>query len=320
MRHHPIPRLATSTIISGKNAIFALILACLGCSSDEKSSMTPQDVTRAVPGSAAPLLSTAGAGDAPTTTPAETKASSNGAEVPPEARRKIIYNAQVTLIVKSLTGFNAKLDTLVKSSGGYISATDQSSQTEAQRNGSWTIRVPVERFNHFLAAVSELGELQRSHLDSQDVTMEYYDLEARIKNKQEEEKRLLKHLADSTGKLDDILSVERELTRVRGEVEQMQGRIRFLGNQAALSTVTLTVSEIQNYIPPTQPTFAGQIARTFHESLSSLIAVGKALILFAVALAPWLPVLLVLGLILFWAVRKANRQRPPVVLNRTNTP
>ncbi|MCA1685116.1 MAG: DUF4349 domain-containing protein [Planctomycetia bacterium] len=236
----------------------------------------------------------------------------------PSVSRKIIYNAQVTLVVESLNGFDAKLAALIKESDGYVSQTDQSSQANAHRRASWTIRVPVERFDGFLAAVGRLGELQQSHIDSQDVTMEYHDLEARIANKQLEEKRLLKHLSDSTGKLEDILAVERELSRVRGEVEQMQGRTRYLGNLAAMSTVTLTVTEIRNYAPPVRPTFAGQIARTFHESLESLVVFGKAMVLFAVALAPWVPVLWVLGLMFLWLVRRLNRagRRGPVVLTR----
>ncbi len=228
-------------------------------------------------------------------------------EAPPALPRKIIYNAQIALVVESLNGFEAKVNALVKGAEGYISQTDQSSVTDAQRNASWTIRVPVERFDTFLAAVSRLGELQRSHLDSQDVTMEFYDIEARIANKQKEETRLLKHLADSTGKLEDILAVERELTRVRGEIEQMQGRIRYLGNLSALSTVTLTVSEVRDYVPPIRPTFAGQVARTFHESLETLIGFGKGTVLFAVAIAPWLPLVLFLALLFRWGLGKIFR-------------
>ena len=94
------------------------------------------------------------------------------------------------------------------------------------------------------------------------MTEEFFDLEARIRNKQEEEKRLLKHLADSTGKLEDILKVESELTRVRGEVEQMQGRLRFLANRADLSTVTITATELKDYSPPSPVTLAAQIQTT----------------------------------------------------------
>ena len=110
--------------------------------------------------------------------------------------------------------------------------------------------MPVDRFDAFVGQVSRLGEVRTSHVGSQDVTEEFFDLEARIRNKQEEEKRLLKHLADSTGKLEDILKVESELSRVRGEVEQMQGRLRFLANRADLSTVTITATEWKDYTPP----------------------------------------------------------------------
>ena len=167
----------------------------------------------------------------------------------------------------------------------------------AQRTATWRVRVPVDRFEDFVRQISRLGEVRTSHIGSQDVTEEYFDLEARIRNKQEEEKRLLKHLADSTGKLEDILKVEHELTRVRGEIEQMQGRLRFLANQTEMSTVTITATELKNDTPPAaEPvTLATQIQTTFFGSLNVLIALGEALLLFVVALLPWIPLIL-LGL------------------------
>src|SRR3954454_18684487 len=148
---------------------------------------------------------------------------------------------------------------LVKVNGGYLSETNSVSYSQQQRQATWKVRVPVDRFDTFLAEVGRLGELQKNHLDSQDVTQEYYDIEARIANKQQEEKRLLKHLADSTGKLEDILAVERELTRVRGEIEQMQGRIRYLSNVTAFSTITIRATELIDFTPPIRPTFGTQV-------------------------------------------------------------
>ena len=109
----------------------------------------------------------------------------------------------------------------------------------------------------------------RNHVGSQDVTEEYVDLEARIRNKREEEKRLLKHLADSTGKLEDILAVEKELSRVRGEAEQMEGRLRFLADRAELSTVTIEASEWKDFKPPVAATFRTQVGRTFFLSVEA---------------------------------------------------
>ncbi len=158
-----------------------------------------------------------------------------------------------------------------------------------------------------MSAVSKLGEVRTNHVGSQDVTEEFADLEARIRNKQEEEKRLLKHLAESTGKLEDILSVERELSRVRGEIEQMQGRLRFLANRAELSTVTITATEWKDYTPPAPMTFQAQLSHTFFRSLDGLVSFGKTILLLLVALVPWTP-LIVIGLfVLLWLIRSERR-------------
>ena len=234
-----------------------------------------------------------------------------GPTVPSAVPRKIIYNAQLTLVVESVSEVGEKLTRLVKQSGGYVAETDQSSFTRTQRRTMWKVRIPVERFEPFLNEVSRMGELQQNHVGSQDVTQEFYDLESRISNKQKEEKRLLKHLEDSTGKLEDILSVERELTRVRGEVEQLQGRLRYLANFSALSTVTINAVETRDYAPPVAPTFAIQVWRAFRGSLDHIANFVKGLILVAVATLPWIPVFAVIGLP-FWFVirRRRNAQRP----------
>jgi hypothetical protein len=239
-------------------------------------------------------------------------AGDKAAEKPQPLPRKIIYNAQVTLVVESVADFGRKLGDLVKQAGGYISATDQTSYSGARRGASWTIRVPVDKFDGLFATIGRMGELQQSHLDTQDVSQEYYDIEARITNKQQEEKRLLKHLADSTGKLEDILAVERELSRVRGEVEQMQGRIRYLSNVTAFSTVTINATELVDFTPPIRPTFGTQIGRTFRASLGNLAEFVRACILVAVAIAPWLPILILSSLLFLWIIRRKRvRGTPP---------
>jgi hypothetical protein len=97
--------------------------------------------------------------------------------------------------------------------------------------------------------------------------------------------------------------VERELSRVRGEVEQMQGRLRFLANRTELSTVTIEAMEWHDYKPPVAATLQTQLGRTFFNSVENLSEFGRFLLLFTVALAPWLP-LMVLGYFLArWIVR-----------------
>jgi Domain of unknown function (DUF4349) len=279
------------------------IVAAIGCA---EGSRMPSPTTMMPEASA--LLGTADQGGA------ARGASETGAgesSVPSALPRKIIYNAQVELVVESIATVADELTRLVKASGGYISETDVLSYSHARRMATWKVRIPVDRFEAFMTEVTRLGELQKNHLDSQDVTQEYYDLEARIANKQREEQRLLKHLADSTGKLEDILAVERELSRVRGEVEQMQGRLRYLTNQSALSTVTIMATEVKDYTPPVSPTFTTQVGRTFRLSVARLADFGEAVMLLIVAILPWLPVVVVVALPFWWILRRRRTTHPP---------
>jgi len=86
----------------------------------------------------------------------------------------------------------------------------------------------------------------------------------------------------------------------------MQGRLRFLANRTELSTITIDATEWKDYKPPIAPTFATQIARTFFNSLDNLVAFGKAMAMVAVAILPWLPLILAVLFILRWLIR-ANR-------------
>ena len=227
-------------------------------------------------------------------------------ERPPVILRKIIYDARIDLLVKSLEATERAVLDLVKVYNGFLAESNIAAQTGAQRDATWRVRVPVDQFDAFVSAVGRLGEVRTNHVGSQDVTEEFADLEARIRNKQEE-KRLLKHLADSTGKLEDILSVERELSRVRGEVEQMQGRLRFLANRAELSTVTITATEWKDYIPPAPMTFQAQLSHRFFHSLDALIAFGKTSLLVLVALIPWIPFIVIGLFVARWLIRSEWR-------------
>jgi len=270
-----------------------------GCGGGEEEATTasaPQsagnaDEAASAPASGAPAPGAAGAsGRAAPASPIAQLVRSASA-VP----RKIIYNATVELVSDNFSAADQKLMQLVRANKGYIAERNISGTAGAPRTGTWKIRIPVDNFDPFMDAIARLGELQTVHSDSQDVSEEFYDLQARISNKQVEEKRLIRHLEKSTAKLSDILTVEQELSRVRGEIEQMQGRLRVLANLTALTTVTVTIREVKDYVPPAPPTFTAQIARTFQGSLGRLSDFGKAVVLLAVALAPWLLVAAIVG-------------------------
>jgi hypothetical protein len=178
------------------------------------------------------------------------------------------------------------------------------------RRGEWTIRVPVERYNDLAAAVRQLGEIRSVQSDSRDMTEEYYDTEARIRNKKQEEDRMLKLLDNATGNLKEVLEIEHELSRVREEVERMEGRLRVLSDLTSLSTVKLRVEEVKGYVPEQAPTYATRVRRAFDGSVDTLVSAAQNLSVGIVALAPWAVVLLVLGSPLL-VVRRLIRRRGP---------
>jgi hypothetical protein len=247
-----------------------------------------------------------------------------GGEVPKVQKlsRKIIYNADLRIVVENIEKSGDALKQIVKDNNAYIANSNLTGAGLGQRQGMWTIRVPVDQFQACVDALLKLGVPQQNKTDSKDVTEEFYDIEARIKNKQVEETRLQGYLEEkkSTSKLEDILTIERELNRVRGEIDQLQGRLRLLSSLSAQSTITLTLLEVKDYVPPQPPDFSGQIAATFSGSVNVLTEFGKGVTLVAVALVPWLSVVAVLAVVIapIWLLvrrrARAARRREPVTV------
>jgi hypothetical protein len=207
--------------------------------------------------------------------------------------RKIIYTAEIVLVVDDLAPVEMKLKETLKAHNGFVASANVTGSKRGERSGTWKVRIPVDKFEAFLQQAGSLGEVQSSNTQSDDVSEEYYDVTARIKNKRVEEERLIQHLKASTGKLSEILTVEKEISRVREELERMEGRLRFLTNQTDLTTVTITVNEAKGYVPESTPTFRNQIGRTFGSSLTMMADFFKGLVLIVIGVLPWL---LLLGL------------------------
>jgi hypothetical protein len=237
----------------------------------------------------------------------------------PAISRKIIYDAQIDLVVEKVDPVAKKVTTFIQQAGGFVAELNVTGSPGSLRSMRWRFRVPVERFESFVDAVLTLGELERNNRTSQDVTEQYYDIEARIKNKQVEEQTLTKILQERSGKLEDVLKIEVELSRVRGEIEQLQGKIRVLENLSSLATLTLNVREREKYEPPPPVVadFPTQVARTWSASLLGVVNLGKAVVLWAVSWALWVPILLVVGylawVLLRWLFRAFVRMRPALV-------
>lgn len=155
--------------------------------------------------------------------------------------RKIIQNADVYIAVTDVRGALNRAIEMAEAAGGMVS--DLSiSKSDGRVSGSVTLRVPAGKFVQFLTQLSTLGDIRSQQSSSQEVTEEFIDLEARIKNLESQEEALRGLLAGSKN-VADALSVEKELARVRSEIDSLNGRLRFLSDQVDLSTIRLTLIE-----------------------------------------------------------------------------
>lgn len=231
-----------------------------------------------------------------------------------QANRKIIYTADVELVSEDINALEPKLLEMISQAEGFIAETNQTGSSGNQRTATWRIRVPVGRYDGFLQKIRSLGEVQSVRVTSQDVTEEFVDVSARIASKKVQEERLIDLLKNAVGKLDEVLKVESELARVRSEIERMEGRIRFLRDQTDLTTVTLSVREFKDYLPPEKPTFATKIKRVWDDSTKKLSEDAGNLVLAIVAWIPFLPLLpfflACLGLFFWFSVRIWRKIRP----------
>lgn len=237
----------------------------------------------------------------------------------PAAERKIIQTARVDVVVDDFDKAEADLRRLAKDSGGYLARSEVRGNPGSPRSGNWTARVPAARFDEFLAAVRLFGELRQSTTDSQDITDGYYDLKAHVKNDQTREEALRKLYVERAAgsKLEDLLAVDRELSAVRGKIDEETGRLQRWDKEVEYSTAVVTFQERKGYVPETTPDFASSVGRTFGRSVELLAGFGRFLVLAAVALGPWLPVAAVVLLPAWLLLRRRSGTRPPEIAVQT---
>lgn len=212
--------------------------------------------------------------------------------------RKIIYNTNIGLVVEDYDSFENQLPLVVAQRGGFIANSNTDRRYNNNQRGTWIVRIPVVEYTEFLSGISALGFAESRTENAQDVTEEYVDIEARIKNKKQLEVRVLEMLDQRKGPLKDVLEIERELARIREEVERMEGRIRFLKDRTSLATVTITCREEKEYQPAAAPTLASRMSNSWGNSLASLQRVGESFLVGLVGAVPWIGLAtLVLGLL-----------------------
>jgi len=161
----------------------------------------------------------------------------------PASPSMIIRNGTVVIEVDSVQRSIDAVRKVAASVGGYIGNVEMSTGENQVHSATLEMKVPAPRFDDALAGVRPIGKVESSSASAEDVGEEFVDVSARIANGKRLEERLVRLLETRTGKLTDVLQIERELARVREEIERQEGRIRYLSAHIATSTISVTVHE-----------------------------------------------------------------------------
>ena len=183
----------------------------------------------------------------------------------------LVRHGQASIQVKGVDAAVSAVRQTAAQFGGFVANTSLRSGKDEQRSATLELRVPSDRFDGLLSALSNLGKVESVTANAEDVAEEYVDLGARAANARRVEARLVEMLATRTGKLSDVLTVEQELARVRMEAERYDARLRWLERRASLSSLDVTIHEAIPLLDT--PRGPGPIAEAFAEAWMRTIAV-----------------------------------------------
>ncbi|WP_426447718.1 DUF4349 domain-containing protein [Paenibacillus sp. S-38] len=235
------------------------------------------------------------------------------AAVPEDPVRQIIYKANLTMRVDAYADAVAKIQEVIRQSGAYVLSSSENT-AGADKSGIFVIKVPAAGFQALIELLEGIDPgLQRS-VEGQDVTEEFVDLSARLKAKQAVEARLLSFIEKAT-KADELVAFSAELGKVQEDIERINGRMRYLEQHVAYSTVELRVEQTVSSAARIQSVERGPLWSRAGEALQGSAAfIGLMLEWLVVILAGALPVLPLAAAVggLYWLYRRWRRRRQSI--------
>ncbi|HWP97260.1 MAG TPA: DUF4349 domain-containing protein [Syntrophomonadaceae bacterium] len=228
-----------------------------------------------------------------------------------DTAKKLTHQWTFMLQVKD----SRKVSTGIIDQAGQLKGYLVESQVSKQEEGfeaHLVVKVPEQQANSMVSYLEGLGEVKQEGKSSQDVSTEYYDTDARTKVLSQEEERLGAFLKNNTGNIQDLLAVEKEIARVRGERESLQARMNVLNNQVDYTVFAISLEEtgVASLSPPKGT--LGKAGQGFVNSLGQLLRFINGLFIVLVTLIPWLIVFGGLGYVLrrfWWLKRKKKKEQ-----------
>jgi Domain of unknown function (DUF4349) len=213
----------------------------------------------------------------------------------------IARTADITITARDFAKTRTALDDLLRRRQGYMGQLNVSTPTDGVRSLTATLRVPADQLDPALADLRALGRVQSESQSGEEVSAQYVDLEARLQNARNTEERLTALLRQQTGKLSDVLAVETEASRVRGEIESMEAEKKLLDTRIAYATLNVTISEVFKAQIKMVPDSMG--SRFHNATIDGYQSAINGLIAFLLFLVAYGPSLLLWAAIIFFPIR-----------------
>lgn len=255
----------------------------------------------------------------------KTASEAAGESIPQAAAgRKLIRTVNMSVETREYDQLLTALETQIEALGGYIENMDAYngsvySGNRSARSAYLCIRIPQDQLEEFLNKVTDISNVIRRSDSTEDVTLQYVDLESHRNALRTEQDRLLE-LMEQAETIEDIITIEERLSSIRYQLESMESQLRTLDNQVSYSTVYLDISEVKELTPVSEETTLERITNGFLNSLKNvgrdIAETGIWLIIKLPYLVVW-AVILIIGFLMIRMLRR-SRRRKRIAANTVN--
>jgi hypothetical protein len=221
----------------------------------------------------------------------------------------IARTVSLSIVAKDFASSRVSLDTILARHHGYAASLTANTQQNAARSLQASLRIPATELNAAMSELKSLGHVQNETQGGEEVTQQHADLVARLKNSRETERRLRAILEQRTGKISDVLTVEQEIARVRGEIEQIEAEQKSLEHRVGFASIELMLAEeYKAQITPTSPATSTRIHNSlvsgYRDAMESLVGVALFFAEYGPTLLLWL---FIIGPMVWLARRRWQR-------------
>ena len=304
----------TGTTRIATAALLAAVLLLAACSGSDDSSVTTAAAAADIGYATEQTIAVGGSDEGVDTETARAQgvnvSAAIGIDIPVDL--KVIRDGQVDIRVQPGTfgQVSAQLRSIAADLGGYITAGETRLQEidDVDYTVGWlTLRVPEDRFDDALNRVDGLGERLSLSVSSQDVTEEYVDLEGRLSYWRSQEEFYMRLMREAT-EIDDLVTIQTRMQDVLLNIEQIEGRLRYLDSRTSFSTLTVGLTEVPGSIPIDEPDDPGIIESAIDQAGTVLLATIGGLIVGAAFVLP-IALLALVGFGLWRAIVAVRKPR-----------